>query len=108
MQGVGFQSFTGVALGDDIERAGPGHVNRKGDEQNHNGSDARLDMDRMEKETVEGLINDVDGGENEQSGLNKRGKIFKLAVAVGVALIRRLVGDAHGEKRDHGGDKVEA
>jgi len=57
---------------------------------------------------MEGFVDDVDGGENEQAGFDEGGEIFELAVAVGMAFVRGLVGDADGKKRDDGSDKVEA
>src|SRR5260221_7212483 len=108
VQGVGFKSFAGVALGDDIQGVGAGHVDREGDEKDDDGSDGGLNVDGVEKEAMEGLVDDIDGGENEQAGFNEGGKIFEFAMAVGVALVRGLVGDADGEKRDDGGDKVKA
>jgi hypothetical protein len=108
MQCVGFEGFARVALGDDIERAGPGHINREGHEQDQDGSDARLNMDGMEKKAMEGFVDDVNRREDEQAGFDKCGEILKLAVAVGVALVSRPVGDADREKRDDGGDQVEA
>ena len=53
-------------------------------------------------------IDDVDGGEDEQAGFDEGGEIFEFAVAVWVALVGGLIGDADGEKRDDGGDEVEA
>ncbi len=65
-------------------------------------------MDRAEKEAIKGFVNDVNGSEDKQPGFDERGEIFKLAVAVRVALVRRPVGDTHREKRDDRGDEVEA
>ena len=108
MQGVGFEGFARVALGDDIQRAGAGHVNGEGEEKNQDGGDAWLNMDGAKEKAIESFVNDVNGGEDEQTRFNECRKIFELAVAVGVALVGWLIGDAHGEKRDDCSDQVEA
>src|SRR5258708_23631465 len=65
-------------------------------------------MDRVKKAPVEGLVEDVDSGEDKEPGFDERREIFKVAVAVWVAFVSRLVGDADREKRNDGGDEVEA
>src|SRR5258708_34915998 len=65
-------------------------------------------MDRVKKEPVEGFVDDVDSGEDKEPGFDERREIFKFAVAVWVAFVSRLVGNANGEKRNYGGDEVEA
>src|SRR5258708_5218078 len=108
MQCVGFESFAGAPLDHGIHRGGPGHINRERDEENQDRGNARLDMDRVEKEPVEGFVDDVDSGQDEEPGFDERREIFKFAVAVWVAFVSRLVGDADREKRNDGGDEVEA
>jgi hypothetical protein len=46
--------------------------------------------------------------EDEDPGLPERGEVLGLAVAVGVAHVRRTGGDADGEEREQCGDEVGA
>ncbi len=62
----------------------------------------------MKKEALEGFINDVDGSEDQEAGLDEGGEIFEFAVAVRMALVGGPVGNADGEKGDDRGNKIEA
>ena len=108
MKRVGFECFAGMTPGDGVERARAGEINGESDEKNEDGGEGGLNVDGVEEEAIEGFIDDVDGGEEEQAGFDEGGEIFKFAVAVGVALVGRLIGNADGEKGDDGGDEVEA
>ena len=62
----------------------------------------------MEEEPGEGFIDDVERRDNQEPGFEEGREVFKFAVAVGMALVGGLIGDADGEKGDDGGDEVEA
>ncbi len=108
VEGVGFEGFAGVALGDRVECTRPRQINGEGDKKNEDGDEAGLNVNAVKEEAVESFVNDVDGGEDEQAGFDECGEIFKFTVAVGMALVGGLIGDTNGEKGDDGGDQVEA
>ena len=64
-------------------------------------------MHGAEEEPVKRFINDVERGEEQQTGLDEGGKIFEFAVAVGMAFVGRFIRDAHGEKGNDGRDQVQ-
>ena len=47
---------------------------------------------------MNGFVHDPATGCQQEQGLGQGGQVFHFAVAVGVVLIGRPVGDAHGEK----------
>jgi len=108
MERIGFEGFAGVLGGDDVKRTGAGQVNRQRDEENKDGHEAELNVHRMKEEAREGFIDNVERSQDEQTGFDESGEIFKFAVAVRMTLIGGLVRNAHGKKRDHRGDQVEA
>jgi len=57
---------------------------------------------------VDGFPNNPGAGDEEQGGLEDGAEVFELGVAIGVVGVGGLVGDAHGEVGDDGGDEVEA
>jgi len=95
-------------LGNFIESTSPGEVYRQGDQEDKDGSETWLDVDGVEEEAGERLVNDVEGGEDEQTGLKESREVFEFAVTVGMTFVGRPVGDTDRKKSDHGGDQVEA
>jgi hypothetical protein len=108
VKSVGFERFAGVFFGDGTEGAGASEINGKSEEEDEDGEEAGLDVHGVEEEAREGFVDDVDGGEDEQAGLDKGGEIFEFAVAVRVALVGGLVSNADGKEGDDGGDKIES
>lgn len=108
MEGVCFEGFAGMFCGDFVEGPSAGQVNGQRDEQHKDGGEAGLDVDGMKEEPVEGLVNDVEGGEDEEAGFDEGGEVFEFAVAVRVAGVSGLVGYTDREKSDDGGDKIKA
>ena len=64
--------------------------------------------DLAEKQPLQRLQDDVQGGEQQQAGFDKRRKILDFAVAVGMIGIGRPVGNAHRQIGDDRGDQVQA
>src|SRR6516164_8535048 len=108
MQGIGFEGFARVTFGDPPEGAGAREVNGQRAEKNEDGEQTGFDVNGVKEQAVEGLDDDVNRGEDEKTGFDKGGKVFELAVAVGMALVGGPVRDAHREKGDDCRDKVEA
>src|SRR5580704_5312318 len=108
MERVGFERVARIFLRNVLERTRPGYFDGQRHEKHEDRGDARLDMHAMEKEPVKCFVNDVERGEEQERGLNECGKIFELAVAVGMPLVGWLIRDAHGEESDDGGEQVQA
>ncbi len=89
-----------------FERARPGDVDGQRHKQHHDCGDARLDIHAAEKEPVKRFINDVERGEEQQTGLDEGGKVFEFSVAIGMAFVGRFIRDPHGEKGDDGRNEV--
>ncbi len=90
-EGFAFEFFCGVSQG-----AGASDIDGESDEEDQDGGDAGLNVDVMEEEAVKGFVDDVERGHHEQGGFDEGGKIFKLAVAVGMAFVGGLIGNAYG------------
>ena len=108
MECVRFERFADVLLCHFVESAGTGQVNGQSDAEDQNGGETGLNVDRMEEQAVKGLIDDVEGGDDEKSGFKEGGEIFEFAVAVGVARIRGLIGDADRKEGDDRGNEIQA
>ena len=64
-------------------------------------------MHGAEKQPVERLVNDVQGRQRQQTGLDKCGEILEFPVTIGMALVGGLIGDANREEGNDGGKQVE-
>ena len=91
MQRVSLQRFAGVFPGCMSESPRACQVDGERAEKHEDRRHARLDMHAVEKQPVERLINDVKGGQREQTGFHEGGKILELSVTVRVALVGRLI-----------------
>src|SRR4029077_6884047 len=91
MQRVGLQRVARIFSSHASERPRARYVDRQSDQQYQNGRDAWLDVHVVEEQAIKRLINDVESCQRQQPGFDERGKILKLAVPVGMLLIRRLV-----------------
>ncbi len=100
MQRVGLQRFARIFSSNMFESAGSGEIDGQRHEQHQKCRNTRLDMHGVEEEPVKRFINDVERGEEQQTGLDECGKVFEFSVAVGMAFVGRFIRDAHGEKRD--------
>ena len=107
MQRVGFQSFAGIFLRHAIQGAGAHEIDAHTKKQNHDGEEARTQRTGVEEQALDRFPDDVDGGEKQQSSFDKGGETFDFAVTVEMIRVGRLVRDAHGKKRDDGGEEVE-
>ncbi len=108
MERVGFQRFADVLFSHGIQGARASQIDSQRHREDKNGGNAGLNMHAMEKQAGKGFVDDVNGGENQQSGFDERGEIFEFAVSVGVTIVGGLVGNADGKKGDDGGDQVES
>ena len=61
----------------------------------------------MDKKAPDGLVDDPGAGGEQEDGLDEGREILDLAVAVGVFVVGRLVGEMDGQERDDGRDEVE-
>ena len=66
---------------------------RQRDQKDQDRRNAGGNVHGLEEQTLEGFIDDVEGGEYQQPGLDEGGEIFEFAVAIGMALVGRLVGN---------------
>ena len=64
-------------------------------------------MHAAKKQTVERLVNDVERGQRQQPGLDERGEILILSMAIGMPLIGRLIRHANREKGNDGRNQVQ-
>src|SRR5580693_4325060 len=108
MESVGFEGVARIFARDVRERARSCDIDGQGHEQHENGGDAGLDVHAVEEEAVKRFINDIESGQEQQRGFYESGEIFKLAVAVGMAFVRRFIRNAYGEKSDDRGEQVQA
>lgn len=104
MESVCFKRFADVLLRHFVESAGTGQVNGQSHAEDQDGGETGLNVDGMEEQTIESLIDDVKGGDDEKSGFKEGREVFEFAVAVRVSRIRGLISDADGKKGDDGGD----
>ncbi len=108
MERISLERFAWIFLDDARQCFGARHIDDERESEHDDRSDAGFDVYRAEEEPFERFENDVEGGDEEKRGFNERRKIFEFAVAVGMALIGRLIGDADGEEGDHRGDQIES
>jgi hypothetical protein len=94
-------------LGYFAESAGSSEIDSKSGEKNQNGCDAGLNVNGVEKEAVEGFIDDVERRENEECGFHERRKVFEFTVTVKMAIVRGLIGDSDREESNDGGHEIE-
>jgi len=107
MEGVGFEGVAGIFGGDAAEGTGAKEINAHGEAEDEDGRQTGTDMNGVEEEALEGFPNDVESGDEEETGLNKGGEIFDLAVAIKMLGIGGLIGNANGKIGDDGGDAIE-
>ncbi len=100
MQGVRFQRLTFVLAGDPAQHGGPVHVHEQRDEDDAHAPPRGGNFRGVEKEPVDRLMDDPAAGDEQEDGFGQRRKVFDLAVAVGMGLVRRPGGHAHGKEGD--------
>ena len=83
-------------------------IDAQRDEQHRERQHARLDVHAAEKHAIKRFVNDVQGGQRQQAGLDERGKILKLPMTIEVPLIGRQVRHAHRKEGDDRGNQVQA
>jgi len=108
MESVGLESFAGKFPGYVCKSTRARNIDTKGNQQNHDGGDTRLNMHAAKEQADEGFINDVQRGQEQQPGFDERRKILKLPVAVRMFFVGRLIGNADRQECDDGSDQVEA
>ena len=62
----------------------------------------------MPHETLPGFHQDPHHGKQHQQRFGERGKVFHLAVAVGVGFVGWPVRDRDGDQNEQGGQQIEA
>ena len=107
MKRVGLEGLALVFFGGRGEHPGAADVDADGHGHDEKGPEAGVDVHRLEEEPDDGLVDDPGAGHKKQHGFDQGGEIFDLAVAVGMIVVRRLVGDVNGQQGDDGGDEVE-
>ena len=107
MERVGLEGLTVILPGGPIEHPGTGDVHGDGDGHDQESPEAGVDLPGMDQEAPDGLINDPGAGDEQEDGLDEGREVLDLAVAVGVFVVGRLVGEMDGEERDDGRDEVE-
>ena len=76
--------------------------------QHHSeGDGSGLDFYVVEEQALDGLVDDDDARQKQETGFDEGGEILDFAVAVLVVGVGGLVGDADGKERDDRGDQVE-
>ena len=72
-----------------------------------NRREAWANLHAVEEQALKRFPDDVERGEEQQTGLDKRGKAFHLVVAVRVLCVGGLFRDANRKVRDDRGDQVQ-
>ncbi len=101
MQRIGFQSVTGIFLCHTRERPGPRDVNRQRNHKHKDRGHAGLDVHAAEEQSREGLVNNVEGGERQQSGFDEGREILELPMTVEMTFIGGLIRHPDREKSDN-------
>src|SRR5260370_1242865 len=83
-------------------------IDGQSDQEHQDRREAGLDVQVAKEQPGKRFINDVESRQREQSGLDECGEVLKFPVPVGMPLIGRLVGHAHGEKSNDRGNQVQA
>ena len=107
MERVGLEGLALVFFGGRGEHPGAADVDADGHGHDEKRPEAGVDVHRLEEDPDDGLVDDPGAGHEKQHGLDQGGEILDLAVAVGMIVVRRLVGDVNGQQGDDGGDEVE-
>jgi hypothetical protein len=61
----------------------------------------------VKEQALDGFVDDDYAGQKQQAGFDEGGEIFHLAVTVLMVGVGGLVGDAHREEGNGGGDQIE-
>jgi hypothetical protein len=107
--GVGGEGVGAMLARDSAEGTRTGEVDRDGAEQDDEGSERGFDCEMLAgSDAVDSFCDQPDAGGKHDSGFDKGGERFDLAVAVVVVFVGWAVGDVDGEESNDGGDKVDA
>ncbi len=89
MQSVRLQRLTGIFAGDTAERPGSRYIDEDRNDHDDESPWGRIDFNRLEKQPVDGFMNDPDAGREQQNGFEQRREILDLAMAIRVLTIGR-------------------
>ncbi len=107
MQRVGFERLAGIFFRHALQRARAEEVHSHAHGQNQNRREAGANVHTVEEQPLECFPDDVERGEEEQAGLDERGKALHFFVAVEMFGVRGLFRDANRKVGDDRGDQVQ-
>ena len=107
VQGIGFEGLAVVFFGRASEDARAGEIDRNRSDHHSERPEGHFNFDTVVKQASHRFPDDPGTGDDEKGGFEEGGKILDFTVAVEVAVVGRLGGNADGEESHHGRNQIE-